>query len=275
VDARILDSVPSAQPPGRTAHHVRQHTGEGITCTDVSKRYGDRFAVESLTLRVAQGEIYGLLGPNGAGKSTVIAMLAGITAPDRGNVRLAGHDLLGQGLEARRVLGYMPDRPILYDTLTGREFLSYIAQLHALSRKSAHETIDHLIDVLDFGNHANSLCRTYSFGTRSKVALAAALLHDPQVLVLDEPFNGLDPQSSYDVRSLLVERANAGAAILLSTHDLTIAELLCDRIGILARGRLVAEGDLDRLTDFGATPLDVRFRTLVHSGGPHIPAGAR
>jgi ABC-type multidrug transport system ATPase subunit len=177
-------------------------------------------------------------------------------------------------MQARRALGYVPDRPILYDTLTGREFLSYVAQLHAIPGDTAAATIDRLIAALDFGPHADAYCRTYSFGTRSKIALAAALLHDPPVLVLDEPFNGLDPLSAHDVRAMLAERANAGTTILLSTHDLAIAETLCDRIGILANGRLVAEGNLDTLTEGGTIPLDVRFRTLTRAARA-VPAGAR
>lgn len=249
--------------------------GEGIACLAVSKRYGDRLAIDTLTLHVEPGEIYGLLGPNGAGKSTAIAMLTGIVRPDAGIIRLAGHDLQHQGLDARRMLGYVPDRPILYDTLTGREFLTYIAHLHALPRDTAPATIDSTIAALGLGSHADALCRTYSFGTRSKVALAAALLHQPRILVLDEPFNGLDPESSHDVRRMLAERANAGVAILLSTHDLAIAESLCDRIGILANGRLVAEGDLATLTEGGTIPLEARFRALTRSTPPGLPAGAR
>lgn len=250
----------------------RQHSGDGITCVEVTKRFGSHLAVNSLTLSVAPGEIYGLLGPNGAGKSTAIAMLAGIAAPDSGIVRLAGYDLRHEGLEARRTLGYVPDRPILYDTLTGHEFLSYIAQLHALPHPT--DTIGRLIEDLDFEDHAGKLCRTYSFGTRSKVAVAAALLHDPQVLVLDEPFNGLDPQSSHVVRNMLEVRANAGAAILLSTHDLAIAEALCDRIGFLVDGRLVMEGDLSFLTENGTVPLEARFRSLTHPVKQHVYLGA-
>ncbi|MGN6030908.1 MAG: ABC transporter ATP-binding protein [Thermomicrobiales bacterium] len=257
--------VPSTPDPDSCA---------GIACIGVTKRYGDRLAVDDLTFQVAPGEIYGLLGPNGAGKSTTIAVLTGIALPDRGAVRLAGHDLRLHGLQARRALGYVPDRPILYDTLTGREFLSYVAQLHAIPRDTAAPTIANLIAALDFGPYADARCRTYSFGTRSKVALAAALLHDLPVLVLDEPFNGLDPLSAHDVRAMLVERANAGAAILLSTHDLAIAETLCDRIGILANGRLVAEGNLDTLTEGGTIPLDARFRTLTRAARA-VPAGAR
>lgn len=263
----------SFPPPGLRA--ASGEADEGIACLGVSKRYGDRLAINALTLHVAPGEIYGLLGPNGAGKSTTIAMLTGIMRPDAGVIRLAGHDLHRSGLEARRRLGHVPDRPILYETLTGREFLTYIAHLRAIPHETAAAAIDGLIAALGIGAYADALCRTFSFGTRSKVALAAALLHDPRILVLDEPFNGLDPQSCHDVRRMLIDRANAGVAILLSTHDLAIAEALCDRIGILANGTLVAEGDLDALTDGGTVSLDDRFRTLTRSASARVPAGAR
>lgn len=256
---------PVPRPSTRVKH--RQHLpGEGVVCIGIAKRYGNHQAVHALSFHVAPGEIVGLLGPNGAGKSTTIAMLTGILAPDSGTIRLAGHDLTYQGMDARRALGYVPDRPILYDTLTGREFLSYIAQLRALPHAIADASITHLIAALGLAPHADRLCRTYSFGTRSKITLAAALMHDPAVLILDEPFNGLDPQSAADVRAMLNQRAEAGAAILLSTHDLAIAESFCDRILVMAQGALVAEGDPQTLTQHGEVSLEERFRDLTTPG---------
>ncbi len=213
-----------------------------IEALGLTRMFGARTALDNVTIRVHAGEIYGFIGPNGAGKTTTISMLTGLLAPTGGIVRIAGHDLALEPVEARRSLGYVPDRPVLYDTLTGREMLEFHAQMRGIPRDDATVRVDNLLAILDLGHRADELCRTYSFGMRNKLSLAAAMLHRPRVLILDEPFNGLDPQTSHSLRTLIIDQAARGTAVLLSTHDLALVERMCHRVGIIAQGRMLAEG---------------------------------
>ena len=223
-----------------------------IVLAGLVRSFGSLRAVDGLDLRVSRGEIYGFLGANGAGKTTSIQMMVGLLAPGAGTVSIAGYDLAAEPLAARAAFGYVPDRPLLYDRLTGREFLQFLAQLRRLPRREAEERIDELLAAVDLAGAAGRLCGTYSLGMKRKLSLAAALLHRPSVLILDEPFNGLDPKGARRLKDLLSRLAGEGATVFLSTHDLATAEAVCHRVGILHRGRLVAEGSAAELRAGGA-----------------------
>jgi len=232
---------------------------EGLT-----RRYAGFTAVEDLNLSVRQGEIYGFLGPNGAGKSTTIKMLVGLVQPTAGCASLAGHDVWREPIQAKTALGYVADRALLYDRLSGREFLAFLAQLRGLPLKETQARIASLLDLLELTEAAERLCGSYSFGMKRKLALAGALLHEPGVLILDEPLNGLDPRSARRLKDLFAQRAAGGTTIFLSTHDLATAEEICQRIGILHQGRLLAEGSPAELRGLAsASDLESVFLSLT------------
>jgi ABC-2 type transport system ATP-binding protein len=237
-----------------------------IVLAGIVRSYGPFRAVDGLDLQVGRGEIYGFLGANGAGKTTTIQMMVGLLAPDAGRVTIAGHDLATEPLAARAAFGYVPDRPLLYDRLTGRELLQFLAQLRRLPGAAAEERIAELLAAVDLTPAADRLCGTYSLGMKRKLSLAAALLHKPEVLILDEPWNGLDPKGARRLKDLLSQLAALGAAVFLSTHDLATAEAVCHRVGILHRGRLVAEGSAAELrsrVSAGAAGFEAAFLEIT------------
>lgn len=239
----VTEPVPTTiQEPVATALVSPEAGDFAIEAVGLTRTYGKRVAVDDLTMQVHSGEIYGFIGPNGAGKTTTLSMLVGLLAPMRGIVRISGHDLTTEPVAAKQALGYVPDRPVLYDTLTGRENLEFIAQMRGIPQQDANARIDDLLTSLQLRDRADELARTWSFGMRNKLSLAMALLHRPAVLILDEPFNGLDPQTSHSLRTLIIEQAHQGTCVLLSTHDLALVERMCHRIGVMERGRLIAEG---------------------------------
>ncbi len=232
---------------------------EGLT-----RRYADFTAVDNLNLALRRGEIYGFLGANGAGKTTTMKMLVGLLQPDAGRVWIAGHDMWREPLAAKAVLGYVADRALLYERLTGREFLAFLAQVRGIPQREASERIATLLDLLELTHQADRLCGTYSYGMKRKVALAGALLHQPAVLILDEPLNGLDPLSARRLKDLFVELAARDTAIFLSTHDLATAEAVCHRVGIIHQGRLLIEGSTQELRQAATAPdLETVFLNLV------------
>jgi ABC-2 type transport system ATP-binding protein len=218
-----------------------------IEVRDLSKSFGGRPAVQGVTFTVQPGEIFGFLGPNGAGKTTTIRILTGLLQPSGGSACILGFDVVTQAIEVKRRIGYVADGPYLYEKLNGREFLEFIADLYSVDRREAAEHSRRLLELFELADRAGDLIEGYSHGMRQKLALAAALLHEPRVLFLDEPTSGLDPRSTRTVKDLLEGLAQQGRAILLSTHVLEIAEQMCDRLGIVNRGRLVAAGTLDEL----------------------------
>jgi ABC-2 type transport system ATP-binding protein len=220
----------------------------------LARRYADYLAVDDLNLALRRGEIYGFLGPNGAGKSTTIKMLVGLLQPTSGRAWLAGHDVWRDSLPAKKVLGYVADRALLYDRLSGREFLAFLAQLRGLPHEHAAARIAELLDLLELTDQAEHPCGSYSFGMKRKLSLAGALLHQPPVLILDEPLNGLDPLSSRRLKNLFLRLATQGTTILLSTHDLATAESICHRVGIIQRGRLLVEGSSAELRKLAQAP---------------------
>jgi len=217
----------------------------------LTRRYGSTLAVDGLDLEVRSGEIVGFLGPNGAGKTTTLRCASGLLRPDAGAIAIAGRSLERDPRGSRAALGFVPDRPFLYPRLTAHEFLELIGALYDVRESDARVRGAALLERLELSHAADDLIETYSLGMRQKTAVAAALLHDPQLLLLDEPLVGLDPQGARALKDLLRERAAAGHGVLVSTHLLDVAERLCDRVVIVHRGRLRASGTLAELR--GAT----------------------
>ncbi|MBN1484488.1 MAG: ABC transporter ATP-binding protein [Chloroflexia bacterium] len=218
-----------------------------IQTRGLSKRYGQILAVDGVDLAIPPGEILGFLGPNGAGKTTTIKMLVGLLQPSQGQALIGGYDVQEQPLRAKALVGYVPDTPFLYEKLSGREFLRFIARLYDLEPALAARRADDLLQLFDLAERADDLIQGYSHGMRQKIALAAALLHEPRAFFLDEPTVGLDPKSARQVKDLLRHLAERGTAIFMSTHILEVAERMCDRVGIIDRGRLIACGTMAEL----------------------------
>jgi len=227
------------------------NTSSLIELNSLVKRYGEKLAVNNISLDVHGGEVFGFLGPNGAGKTTTIKMIVGLLQPTSGTVKVAGYDVQAQPLLAKAASGYVPDTPNLYAKLTSRELLRFVGDLYNLDRKQVSQRTDELLRVLDLSNAADNTIDSYSHGMQQKASLAAALMHDPKVLVLDEPTVGLDPKSARLIKDLLRQMADRGAAVFLSTHILEIAEHMCDRIGIINNGVLVAVGTMEELRTLG------------------------
>ncbi|MGD0611926.1 MAG: ABC transporter ATP-binding protein [Anaerolineales bacterium] len=224
-----------------------------IATTDLIKRYGENIAVNHVSFEVHAGEVFGFLGPNGAGKTTTIKILVGLLQPSSGKVMVAGYDVQTQPLQAKAASGYVPDTPNLYAKLTGRELLRFVGDLYDLKRDQLEHRLDELLRTFDLTVAANDTIDSYSHGMQQKISLAAALVHDPKVLVLDEPTVGLDPKSARLIKDILRQMADRGAAVFLSTHILEIAERMCDRIGIINKGELIAVGTMDELRSLGKT----------------------
>jgi ABC-2 type transport system ATP-binding protein len=222
-----------------------------IETQNLVKKYGDKLAVNNVNFAVQAGEVFGFLGPNGAGKTTTIKMIVGLLQPTSGMVKVAGFDVQAQPLQAKAASGYVPDTPNLYAKLSGRELLRFVGDLYNLDRQQVAQRTEELLRVLDLAEAADNTIDSYSHGMQQKASLAAALMHDPRVLVLDEPTVGLDPKSARLIKDLLRQMAERGAAVFLSTHILEIAERMCDRIGIINKGKLVAVGTMAELRSLG------------------------
>jgi ABC-2 type transport system ATP-binding protein len=218
-----------------------------IKTISLVKRFGDKLAVNSVNLEVRGGEIFGFLGPNGAGKTTTIKMICGLLRPTAGSASVGGFDIQRQPIAAKSILGYVPDEPMLYEKLSAREFLGFVADLYNVPLQQAEHRAEELLKLLDLTNDADNLIEGFSHGMRQKTAIAGALMHDPRVLVLDEPTVGLDPKSARFIKDILRQLAERGAAVFLSTHILEIAERMCDRIGIIDHGNLIAVGTVEEL----------------------------
>ena len=218
-----------------------------IVFEQLTKVYGAFAAVKPLSLTVQRGELFGFLGPNGAGKTTTIRMLMGILAPSSGRVLVDGFDCHLQATDVKRRVGYLPDNPIFYDFLRGREILQFVAEMHGFSRAEAIERSTRMLSEFDLDEVSEEFAVNYSLGMKKKLGLACALIHDPMVLILDEPINGLDPRAARDVQDRLRAAAAAGVTIFVSTHLLDMAEKMCTRVGIIHRGALTATGTLDEL----------------------------
>jgi ABC-2 type transport system ATP-binding protein len=218
-----------------------------ISLRRLTKRYGSFTAVDAIDLEVPRGELFGFLGPNGAGKTTTLRMIAGILRPTSGTVLVGGIDRQARPLEAKARLGYIPDRPFVYDKLTGGEFLRFAAALYGLQGPVVERRIDELLGVFELAPWKGELTETYSHGMRQKLIIAGALVHRPEVIVVDEPMIGLDPRSARLLKELLREFVSRGGTVLMSTHTMEIAEVMCDRIAIVYRGRVAAQGTMAEL----------------------------
>ncbi len=228
------DEIDVVQPPALMVRGVR-------------KSFGGAVAVDCMDLTVRPGELYALLGPNGAGKTTTLRMIAGLLKPDSGQIRIFGTDSINDPIAAKRITAWLPDEPMLYDKLTPIEYLEFVAGLWGVDPATAETRAAELIEILELDAHRHKRCEGFSRGMKQKVALAGALIHDPKLIMLDEPLTGIDAGIARQVKDLLTARVRAGAAIILTTHILEVAERLADRIGIVDRGRLAAEGTLAEL----------------------------
>jgi len=231
----------------------------------LAKRF-DKPAVDALDLTVYGGEFYALVGPNGAGKTTTLRMVVGLLNPDAGTIAIDGIDALSQPVAAKQVTAWLSDEPMIYDKLTPYEYLEFVAGLWRIDAGTAEARARALIGWLGLGPHAHERCEGFSRGMKQKVALAGALVHDPKLIILDEPLTGLDAGSARQVKNVLRERVAAGGTVIMTTHILEVAERMADRIGVIAGGRLIAEGTLDELrlkTGATASSLEDTFLTLV------------
>ncbi len=218
-----------------------------IKTQQLTKRYGPVSVVKGLNLEVKSGEIFGFLGPNGAGKTTTIKMLTGLLDPSEGEAFICGYDISKQPTQAKALMAYVPDQPKLYGKLSAREFLHLVAALYRVPKDIIAERTEQLLGMFELGDRVDELLESYSHGMRQKVVLAAALIHQPKVILLDEPTVGLDPASARLLKDVLQEMARQGAAIFVSTHILEIAERMCHRVGILKDGLLIAQGSPEEL----------------------------
>jgi ABC-2 type transport system ATP-binding protein len=238
-----------------------------IQTQELVKRFGEKTAVDRVTFQVSAGEVFGFLGPNGAGKTTTIKMIVGLLQPTSGSVSVAGFDLHTQPLQAKAVSGYLPDTPNLYPKLSGRELLRFVGDLYQIDQAQVNRRSQELFKLFELVEVADDPIDTYSHGMQQKTALASALLHDPRVLVMDEPTVGLDPRSARIIKDILRQLAERGAAVFLSTHILEIAERMCDRIGIIDEGRLIAVGTMQELRAMGKGEVSLEDIFLNLTGG--------
>ena len=232
---------------GRAATLAHGSAALALEIDGLRKSFGRADAVAGIELKVEPGEFYALLGPNGAGKTTTLRMVAGLLKPDAGMVRIFGIDALADPIAARRITAWLPDEPMLYDKLTPLEYLEFVAGLWGVEPAIAESRADELIEILELGPHRDTRCEGFSRGMKQKVALAGALVHEPRLIMLDEPLTGIDAAVARQVKDLLQERVRGGATVILTTHILEVAERLATRIGIVDRGRLVAEGTMAEL----------------------------
>ena len=229
-----------------------------VVVRGLTKRYGKFTAVDSIDLDVPRGEIFGFLGPNGAGKTTTIRMIAGVLRPSEGTIRLGGDDLQERPERAKSRVGYIPDRPFLYEKLTGAEFLRFVTGLWGRDGQAAEERADRLLELFQLSEWKNELIESYSHGMRQKLLISSALIHQPELIVVDEPMVGLDPRSARLLKDLLRTYVESGGTVFLSSHTLEVVEALCDRIGIISGGNVIALGTMDDL------------RAQAHAGEAHL-----
>ena len=218
-----------------------------ITVENLRKRYDGNTILDGLSFTVKDGEIYGLLGPNGSGKSTTMKILSGILKPDEGNVIIEGVNASENQLKVKEIVGFVPESPTLYESLTPAELFDFIGKVRKIPRGLLEERVNAFVKAFGIEEYLDQFIGTLSFGTKQKVSIIAALLHDPKVLVLDEAMNGLDVKSARIFRELLLEYKRKGKSIVFSTHVLQLAEIICDRIGVIHRGKIVAEGTVEEL----------------------------
>jgi ABC-2 type transport system ATP-binding protein len=239
-----------------------------ITTKNLTKRFGKVTAVDNLSLHIGSGELFGFLGPNGAGKTTTINMLTGLLQPTSGTATICGFDIQTQPLQAKAVTGLLPDTPHLYETLTGRQFVRFIADLYEIEPKRSEQRMDELFELFDLSESADDLIRSYSHGMKKKLLLTSVIVQEPKVMFLDEPTSGLDPKSARTAKEILRALCDRGCTAFMTTHILEIAESMCDRIGIINKGQLIAVGTMEELRQSkGVNGLSLEDIFLELTGG--------
>ncbi|MCA9242897.1 MAG: ABC transporter ATP-binding protein [Phycisphaerales bacterium] len=269
----MIEPTPfNPQQPAEKDGQPAASGGEALVALDgVSKRYGAKTAVEDLWLQLYAGEVFAFLGPNGAGKTTTLKMTTGLLAPDQGSVTVCGIPMGPEAPAAKQGIAYVPDQPFLYDKLTGREFINFTSDMYGVPRKTARERFDRIVDRLDMSKFIDQLSESYSHGMKQRVALAAAMIHHPRVLIVDEPIVGLDPRTIRVIKTMFREIAADGGTVFMSTHTLDVAEQIGDRIGILHQGRLIALGTLAELQRRATGRLEDIFLHLTDGWGDDQP----
>lgn len=216
-----------------------------IKLTNLTKVYGTLTAVNNISLEIPSGQVFGFLGPNGAGKTTTIKMMAGLLLPTAGNIEICGYDVVREPLSAKAVTGFIPDRPFIYDKLTAVEFLFFVARLYGVS--DGRRRIDQQLELFGLEDWSNELIENFSHGMKQRLVMAAALLHEPKVLIVDEPMVGLDPRGARLVKNIFKDLSKKGVTVFMSTHTLEIVEQMCDRVAIINKGAIIADGSVDDL----------------------------
>jgi ABC-2 type transport system ATP-binding protein len=237
-----------------------------IRLINLTKRYGKFTAVDGIDLEIRRGELFGFLGPNGAGKTTTLRMIAGILQPTSGRIEIAGDDIARNPIEAKSRLGFIPDRPFVYDKLTGAEFLRFVAALYGQDGEAVERRMEELLDLFELMPWKDELVESYSHGMRQKLIISSALLHRPEVIVVDEPMVGLDPKGQKFLKDLFRAFVERGGTVLMSTHTLDTVEEMCDRIGIIAGGKILASGTMAEVreqTEGGDARLEELFLRLT------------
>jgi len=242
-----------------------------IEVRDLRKVYGYKAAVDGLSLTVPAGSFFGFLGPNGAGKTTTIRMLTGLAPPTSGSIRLLGLSMPEQAMAIKRQIGLVPDESLLFDHLTGPEFLEFVGRMYGLDRAVARERARELVSLFELEESWNQLIADYSRGMRKRVAMGAALIHRPRLFLMDEPFEGVDAVGARLMKEILIDQVQQGATVFLTSHVLEVVERLCDRVAIIHEGKLVMETDMARFRDGGESLEDVFVRVVgVESSGGHL-----
>jgi ABC-2 type transport system ATP-binding protein len=248
---------------------VVMNSSHAVEIESVVKRFGDTRAIYEVSLNVDHGEVFGLLGPNGSGKSTLMKMMLGLVNPDDGSITVGGFDVQRNPIDVRRIVGYVPESPRLYEFLTCLEYLDFVADLYKLNAQTKRERITEFLKAFELEGRENEMLSGYSQGMRQKAAIIAALLHKPKLLILDEPLNGLDPRSAKILKDLIHKLADEGVSTVFSTHVLEIAEAICTRVAIMHEGQVLAEGPIAELRSKAGMPgstLEELFLKLTGTG---------
>jgi len=246
-----------------------------IQIKNLSKHYGKLAAVDNLNIDVAPGEIFGFLGPNGAGKTTTIRCMMGILKATSGQVLLDGHDVVGDALKAKAISGFIPDRPFIYEKLSGGEFLNFVGKLHRVEAAQLSKRVAELLDHLELTPWKDELVESYSHGMKQRLVVCGALIHEPKILVVDEPMVGMDPKGARTLKDLFCTLARTGTTVFLSTHSISVAEEICHRIGIIRKGRLISCGTMKEIhsqTDDNNGNLESAFLELTREQDLAVPA---
>jgi len=240
-----------------------------IEIRNASKYFGTKKAVDHLNLSVKKGEFFAFLGPNGAGKTTTIKMIVGLLIPTEGDIFVGGHNIQQDGLAAKELISYVPDQPYLYEKLSGREFLEFVGRIYKIDKEKVLAEIERFGKIFEYTDYIDELSENYSHGMKQRVVLTAALLHEPKVIIIDEPMVGLDPKSARILKDILKQKSADGCTVFISTHTLAVAEELATRIGIIHKGRLIAEGSIDEIHSRSSVrgTLEDVFLQLTQEGG--------